>query len=160
MSSAPSVAAYVIASLACSAITGTFMAGHLPPVVKQPAVQATLDRVGSALASRAVNAAMPQPDLIHSESSRGAAACDCRGDVDMAVVAVVEPYRLLLDRAQNEVLQWQCGTFVSIVVGVASWVWGVCSARKLQAKRAEQTRISMELSDLSSAISPARTFCP
>ena len=190
MSSAPAVAAYVVASLACSAITGSYFAGvaNIGNVVQQPAVRAALDRASVALAERAVDsavghrerefyAAQPEPAMPESscepeeieaeckcELAVQAANIECSASADLALLAAssvhqetVERLERALSLAHYEVWQWQAGTLAAIFVGLANWVWGVLSSRKLRAQRAEQARISEQLSDLASAISPVRS---
>lgn len=194
MSSAPAVAAYVVASLACSAITGSYFAGvaNIGNVVQQPAVRAALDRASVALAERAVDsawhgvdrdrerefyAAQPEPAMPESscepeeieaeckcELAVQAANIECSASADLALLAAssvhqetVERLERALSLAHYEVWQWQAGTIAAIFVGLANWVWGVLSSRKLRAQRAEQARISEQLSDLASAISPVRS---
>jgi hypothetical protein len=192
MSSAPAVAAYVVASLACSAITGGYMSGRLPTVMQHPAVQSAVDRTGRVFADFATESVVrgvggsphveasgqPEPDSSGTRgdpqrgpfAEAGAAfecpappACDCAAEISAAHTDIVVVHRgrvvELEQQAENsrrEVWQWQMGTFFSVCVGAANWIWGFCSSRKLRAKRAEQLRISHELSDVATAISPAR----
>ena len=160
MSTTPAVVAYVVASLGCSVLTGTFMAAHLPPVLQQPAVQGTLDRVGTAFAARAVDAfSEAQPEPSYSDARCGPQSWSCDASISEATAvcrAEVRTRDSELAEARRAAYFWQTSTYIGIVIGTGSYIWLAMAARGRRMLHAEQVRISNELSDIASAISPAR----
>lgn len=159
MSTTPAVIAYVVASLGCSVLTGTFMAAHLPPVMQQPAIQGTLDRVGSAFAARVVDVlSEAQPEPWDTESICGRCECSCAADIEVAITSCRSEVRTRdteLAEAKRGEWFWQCSTYSAIAVTTCYYMWMAYVSRGRRSTRAEQARISTELSALS-AISPPR----
>ena len=128
MSTTPAGVAYVVASLGCSILTGTFMAAHLPPVLQQPAVQGTLDRVGSAFAARTDDVfssdAQPEPSLSDARCGQQTWSCDASiVEVTAGCRAEVRSRDSELADARRAAYFWQTSTYLGVAIGTRAYIW-------------------------------------